>query len=105
MTAVSAESGTSVRTIFGSSFSAIASSERRMPLGLGCLEGAGGAQHPILRVKRVDDLQPDRQAGARQAARDRGGGLARHVEGITERRPIEPLFFVRRIVQIPADRQ
>ena len=39
-----------------------------MPLGLGRLEGAGGAQDAVLGVKRADDLQSDRQPGIGQAS-------------------------------------
>ena len=58
---------------------------------LGLLEGAGGAQHAVLGIERPDDLQPDRQPGAGQPARDARRRLARHVERIAERRPVDPM--------------
>ena len=45
------------------------------------LEGAAEAQHPDIVEPPPDDLQADRQAGARVACIDRSCRLLRHVEG------------------------
>ena len=53
------------------------------------LVGARRPQHEGVGEHRPDELQPDRQTVARQAARDRAGRLLGEVERIRERRPAE----------------
>src|SRR5579883_2167997 len=53
---------------------------RHLPLRR-ALEGAACAQHQRVRAAPADDLQSDGQALGGDAAGDRGGGLARQIEG------------------------
>src|SRR5436309_3370654 len=48
------------------------------------LECGRGAEHRHVVEAAADDLEPDRQAILREAARHGGGGLARQVEGVRE---------------------
>src|SRR5580658_3653798 len=106
MTAMSSASGASVTTIFGTTIfaSVMTSSDWRSAHGLRRLEGAGRAQHLGVVVQGADDLQADRKPGTGQSAGDRGRRLARHVERVTKRRPIDPVL-VARVVEVLADRQ
>src|SRR6516162_3789691 len=56
----------------------------------GRLIGARHTQHERITIKRRNGLQADGKAALGEATRDIGGGLARHVEGIAEGRPVDP---------------
>ena len=68
----------------------------RMVLGI----ARGGAQHSGVLEMAGHDLQADRQAGAAEAARHRGGGMARQVERRGVGRPQRVGLAVRPVGQV-----
>src|SRR5262249_55063905 len=84
---------------------ATCSPERWHLKGMRCLVGAGNAQEESVAVEGGDSLQADGKALGGKSARNVGGRLARKVEGIAERGPVDPSCLGVGIAEVLANRQ
>src|SRR3954468_21206877 len=66
------------------------SRRRLIEMRIGEFVGGGGRQHASIVEHAPDNLQPNRQAVAGEAARDAHRRLLREIEGKAEGRPVHP---------------